>query len=144
MHDEKALNKLEEIAYKELDKIAEKGELTPQTLALAKELMCVLEYIPKVKNMHHMDDGMMESSYGGHPRYYDIAAYDGYSYDNGMSERRGRNPMNGQYMSRDNGRMSGTYPMGMGMSQTNQIQPDMNAMMSSLMDRLERLEAGKK
>ena len=143
MHDEKALNKLEEIAYKELDKIAEKGELTPQTLALAKELMCVLEYIPKVKSMHHMDDGMMESSYGGNPRYYDIAAYDGYSYDNGMSERRGRSPMTGRYVSRDDGRMSGTYPMGMGMGMSGNGQQDMMSMMNQLADRLDRMEKNK-
>ena len=143
MHDEKALNKLEEVAYKELDKIAEKGELTPQTLALAKELMCVLEYIPKVKSMHHMDDGMMESSYGGSPRYYDIAAYDGYSYDNGMSERRGRSPMTGRYVSRDDGRMSGTYPMGMGMGMSGNGQQDMMSMMNQLADRIDRMEKNK-
>lgn len=143
MHDEKALNKLEEVAYKELDKIAEKGELTPQTLALAKELMCVLEYIPKVKSMHHMDDGMMESGYGGSPRYYDIAAYDGYSYDNGMSERRGRSPMTGRYVSRDDGRMSGTYPMGMGMGMSGNGQQDMMSMMNQLADRLDRMEKNK-
>ena len=142
MHDEKALNKLEESAYKELEKLVDK-ELTPQTLALAKELLCVLEYIPKVKGMHHMDDGMMESSYGGgygHPRYYDIAAYDGYSYDNGMSERRGRSPMTGRYVSRDDGRMSGTYPMGMNMGMSGNGQPDMMAMMNQLADRLDRME----
>lgn len=140
MHDEKSLNKLEETAYKELDKIVEKGELTPQTLGLAKELLCVLKEIPEVKGMHHMDDGMMESGYNGygHPRYYDIAAYDGYSYDNGMSERRGRSPMTGRYVSRDDGRMSGTYPMGM--SGNNQLQPDMASMMSQLMERMDRLE----
>ena len=141
MHDEKALNKLEESAYKELEKLVDK-ELTPQTLGLAKELLCVLEYIPKVKGMHHMDDGMMESSYGGygHPRYYDIAAYDGYSYDNGMSERRGRSPMTGRYVSRDDGRMSGTYPMGMNMGMSGNGQPDMMTMMNQLADRIDRME----
>lgn len=139
MHDEKALNKLEETAYKELDKIVEK-DLTPQTLSLAKDLLCVLKDIPEVKGMHHMDDGMMESGYYPRPRYYDIAAYDGYSYDNGMSERRGRSPMNGRYVSRENGMMSGTYPMSMNMSGSNQMQPDMNAMITALMDRMDRLE----
>lgn len=82
---------------------------------------------------------MSESSYGyGMPRYYDIRSYDGYSYDNGMSERRGRSPMTGRYVSRDDGRMSGTYPMGM--SGANQIQPDMTSMMQQLMDRMDRLE----
>ena len=136
MHDEKALNKLEELYYKELDKLAEK-EPTPQNLALSKELLCVLKLIPEVKGMHHMDDGMMESGYG-HPRYYDIAAYDGYSYDNGMSERRGRSPMTGQYISRDSGRMPTSYSMGM--SGANQIQPDMTAMMAQIMERMDRLE----
>ena len=139
MHDEKALDKYEELAYKELNKIVEKGDLTPQTLANVKELLCTLKYVPEVKKMHHMDDGMSESSYGyGHPRYYDIAAYDGYSYDNGMSERRGRSPMTGRYVSRDDGRMSSTYPMGM--SGTNQLQPDMASMLQQLMDRMDRLE----
>ena len=139
MHDEKSLNKLEEIAYKELDKLVEK-ELTPQTLTLAKDLLCVLKDVPDVKTKHHMDDGMMESGYGGygHPRYYDIRSYDGYSYDDGMSERRGRSPMTGRYVSRDDGRMSGTYPMGI--SGANQIQPDMSVMMQQLMDRIDRLE----
>lgn len=140
MHDEKALDKYEELAYKELNKIVDKGELTPQTLANVKELLCTLKYVPEVKNMHHMDDGMMESSYGGYgrPRYYDIASYDGYSYDGGMSERRGRSPMTGRYVSRDDGRMSGAYPMGM--SGGNQIQPDMGTMLQQLMDRMDRLE----
>lgn len=139
MHDEKMLDKYEELAYKELGKIVEKGELTPQTLANVKELLCTLKYVPEVKQMHHMDDGMSESSYGyGMPRYYDIRSYDGYSYDNGMSERRGRSPMTGRYVSRDDGRMSGTYPMGM--SGTNQIQPDMSGMLQQLMDRMDRLE----
>lgn len=139
MHDEKSLNKLEEMAYKELDKLVEK-ELTPQTLSLAKELLCVLKEVPEVKNMHHMDDGMMESGYGGygHPRYYDITSYDGYSYDNGMSERRGRSPMTGRYVSRDDGRMPNSYTMGM--SGANQMQPDMGAIMQQLMDRMDRLE----
>lgn len=137
MHDEKALNRLEEQAYKELDKLTEK-DLTPQTLGLAKDLLCVLKYIPEVKNMHHMDDGMMESGYYPRPRYYDIAAYDAYSYDNGMSERRGRSPMTGRYVSRDDGRMSGTYPIGM--SGMNQMQPDMTSMMAQLMERMDRLE----
>ena len=137
MHDEKSLNKLEEMAYKELDKIVEK-ELTPQTLSLTKDLLCLLDYIPKIKKEHFMDDGMMESGYGyGHPRYYDIAAYDGYSYDNGMSERRGRSPMTGRYVSRDDGRMNSGY---MPMSGANQIQPDMASMMAQLMDRMDRLE----
>lgn len=140
MHDEKALNKLEETAYKELEKIVEK-DLTPQSLSLAKDLLCVLKDIPEVKGMHHMDDGMMESGYGyAHPRYYDIAAYDGWSYDDRMSERRGRSPMTGRYVSRDEGRMSGTYPMDMNMSGGNRIQPDMATMMSQLMDRMDRLE----
>lgn len=38
MHDEKLLDKYEELAYKELNKIVEKGELSPQTLANVKEL----------------------------------------------------------------------------------------------------------
>lgn len=140
MHDEKALNKYEELAYKELNKIIDKGDLTPQTLANVKELLCTLEMVPKVKSMHHMDDGMMESGYGGygHPRYYDIRSYDGYSYDDGMSERRGRNPMTGRYTSGDGRMMSGGYPMGM--SGNNQIQPDMTSMMQQLMERMDRLE----
>lgn len=137
MHDEKALNKLEETAYKELTKIVDKGELTPQTLGLAKELLCVLKEIPEVKGMHYNDDGM-ESGYGGNyrPRYYDISAYDAYSYDNGMSERRGRSPMTGRYVSRDDGRMPNSYNM----SGTDRMQPDMASMMSQLMDRMDRLE----
>ncbi len=137
MHDEKALNKLEEVAYKELEKLVEK-DLTPQTLTLAKELLCVLKEIPEVKGMHHMDDGMSESSYGyGHPRYYDITSYDGYSYDDGMSERRGRSPMTGRYVSMDDGRMPSSYSR---MSGANQIQPDVSVMIQQLMDRMDRLE----
>lgn len=139
MHDEKMLDKYEELAYKELGKIVEKGELSPQTLANVKELLCTLKYIPEVKQMHHMDDGMSESSYGYRmPRYYDIHSYDDRSYDDGMSERRGRSPMTGRYVSRDDGRMPGAYSMGM--SGVNQIQPDMSGMLQQLMDRMDRLE----
>ena len=137
MHDEKVLNKFEELAYKELEKIVEK-ELTPQSLANSKELFKILCMIPDIKKKHYMDDGMMESGYGyGQPRYYDIRSYDGYSYDDGMSERRGRNPMTGRYTSND-GRMMSGYPMGM--SGTDQIQPDMAGMMRQLMDRMDRME----
>lgn len=141
MHDEKLLDKFEELAYKELGKIVDKSELTPQILTNSEILFRIFKLIPEVKMMHHMDDGMMESSYGasyGRPRYYDIASYDGYSYDNGMSERRGRSPMSGRYVSRDDGRMSGGYPMGM--SGANQIQPDMTSLLQQLMDRMDRLE----
>lgn len=139
MHDEKLLNRYEELAYKELGKIVDKGELTPQTLANVKEILCTLKYVPEVKQMHHMDDGMMESGspYGFRmPRYYDIQSYDGYSYDNRMSEMRSRNPMNGRYTSNDS-MMPGNYPS-MGMSQTNMSQNDM--MMQQLMDRITKLE----
>ena len=125
MHDERALEKFEEIAYKELNRIVEKGELTPQTLANAKELMSILKDIPEVKKAHHMDDEIMEplTSYGyGHPRYYDIRSYDGYPFDDGVSERRGRNPMTGRYMSGDG------------------MQPDMANAIQKLMDRVDRLE----
>ena len=46
--------------------------------------------------------------------------------------------MTGRYVSRDDGRMSSTYPMGM--SGTNQLQPDMASMLQQLMDRMDRLE----
>jgi hypothetical protein len=69
--------------------------------------------------------------------YYDIRSYDGYSYDNGISERRGRSPMTGRYTSND-GMMSGSYPHMV--SGTNQLQPDMASMMQQLMDRMDRLE----
>jgi len=144
MHDEKALNRYEEIAYKELDKIVEKGELTPQTLALVKDLLCTLKYVPEVKKMHHMDDGMMESGrmypQQYRPRYYDIRSYDnGYdSYDYGMSEMRGRNSVNGQYTSNSSGMMPGGYSMNM--SGNNGMQPDMATMMQQLMTRIDKLE----
>lgn len=125
MNDMKSLNKLEEMAFKELDKLVEK-ELTPQTLATAKELLGILKCIPEVKKMHYGEEdmSMMESGYP-YPRYYDIR-----SYDNGMSERRGRSPMTGRYTSYDDGRMSGT----------SQMQPDMMSMMGQLMERIDRME----
>lgn len=143
MYDEKSLNKFEEQAFKELGKIAEK-ELTPQSLANAKELLCTLKYIPEVKAMHE-NESMMESG-GMHPyrpeRFYDIRSYDnGYnSYDYGMSERQSRNPMTGRYMSGNSGMMSGT-PNGYSanMSGTG-IQPDVTAMMQQLMNRMDQLE----
>ena len=145
MHDEKLLNKAEELAYKGLSELVEKGELTHQSLDDMKDCLCILEYIPDIKKKHYMDDSMMESGrmYPHHPaRYYDIRSYDGYdnwdSYDYGMSERRGRSPMTGQYTSNASGMMPNGYSMSMNGNVP--IQPDVTSMMQQLMTRMDKLE----
>lgn len=147
MHDEKLLDKCEELAYKGISEIVEKvgkGELTPQILDNMKDCLCVLDYIPEIKKKHYMDDGMMESGrmypQQFRPRYYDIRSYDnGYdSYDYGMSEMRGRSPITGQYTSNNSGMMPNGYSMSM--NGNNSMQPDMATMMQQLMTRMDKLE----
>lgn len=138
MYNEKALDKLEETTYRELEKLnerVEKGELTPQILSVEKDLICLLKDIPEVKKKHSMEPVMESGNYDRYhdPRYYDITAYDAYPSE--YSERRGRNPMTGRYVSRDDWRMS-SYPM----SGSNNAQPSVEESLRHIMDRLEMLE----
>lgn len=91
MYDE--LEKTQELITKEIRKINEKGDLTPQELNNLKEAVCVMEKIIKLDSMieNEMDDGY-EDEYSEH---------DGRSYRRGRSYARGRDMRTGRYVSRE-------------------------------------------
>lgn len=78
------LMKLEELITKELEKVVNKGDMTPSELEISKKAVCLLK---ELKEYEVMD---MEVS------------------DNGYSDRRGRSSVTGRYMSRRDGSYSGT------------------------------------
>lgn len=98
------------VAKKELDKITQKGELSPAELDNVKKISDVMKNISCVQN------GDAEASYGyGYGpdggmsgRRYNIRM-DSYGGDMGYSEARGRSPVTGRYISRgmDGGGYSG-------------------------------------
>lgn len=78
----KTHERVKDLIYKELDKIVEKGSLTPQELHSIYEAYDVLKDICEVKEKEGMmdDDGYSERGYSmGWPhhndRYYDIHSY---------------------------------------------------------------------
>lgn len=93
------------LAKKEVEKIVKKGDLTPQELENVYKIACTTE---KLMGMSGGDAGM-GGSYGyGYDngmsgRHYDVRmdSYgDMYGDGNGYSERRGRSPVTGRYVSR--------------------------------------------
>lgn len=83
------IEKLDKMVEKELHKIVEKGDITPIEVDNATKAMCLLE---KIKHYSEGDyEDAYSQSYRGMPRYYD------------NSYARGRSPMTGRYISRDNG-----------------------------------------
>ena len=93
------LMKFAGLAAKEVEKIVKKGDLTPQELENVYKLTCITE-----KVMELSGDGS-GSSYGHDMsgRHYDVRmdSYgDMYGDGNGYSERRGRSPVTGRYVSR--------------------------------------------
>lgn len=76
------LMKLEELITKELEKVVNKGDMTPSELEISKKAVCLLK---ELKEYEIMD---MEVS------------------DNGYSDRRGRSPITGRYVSRRDGSYS--------------------------------------
>lgn len=89
---EDTMKKLERLLYKELDKIAEKGDISPSELQNAKMAVCTINEIHK---LDYMDDEEHSNSYGysiyphhsyDRPRMSRSNSYDnmgrGNSYDN--------------------------------------------------------------
>ena len=70
------------LARDEVEKIVQKGDLTPGELENIYKATCIAEKLTKIQDM----DG--EMSYGNYGRYGDY------------SERRGRSPVTGRYISR--------------------------------------------
>lgn len=72
-------DRIKELVIRELDKIADKGSLTPQELHNVYEAYDVLKDICEVKEKEHMESGYSERGYSmwgpNHDRYYDIHAY---------------------------------------------------------------------
>lgn len=97
------------VAKKELEKIVQKGELSPAELDNVKKISDVM------KNISCVENGGMESSYGYgmSGRHYDVRMdsyggnYGNYGNDMGYSEARGRSPVTGRYISRGMDGMSG-------------------------------------
>ena len=71
------LDELKELALAELKKLVKKESLNPAEVESATKAVCLIEKIDKIQN--------------------------GSSDDEGYSSRRGRNPMNGRYMSMNRG-----------------------------------------
>lgn len=99
------------VAKKELDKITQKGDLSPAELDNVKKISEVMKNISCVQN------GEQEASYGygygygggmSGRRYMDSYGgnYGNYGNDMGYSETRGRSPVTGRYISRG---MDGGY-----------------------------------
>ena len=91
------------LAKKEVEKIVKKGDLTPQELENVYKLTCITEKLMEMSG----GDADMGGSYGyGNGmsgRHYDVRmdSYgDMYGDGNGYSERRGRSPVTGRYVSR--------------------------------------------
>lgn len=103
------LEKLEQMACKELDGIAQNGGFSPGTAEMAKNLVSMCHKIAEMKdggmsgagNWYAMGDyGSMSRSGGdglGGRNY-------GMNYGRGMSGMRGRSPSTGRYVSRAQGK----------------------------------------
>ena len=79
MDNSKTHERVKELIIRELDKIADKGSLTPQELHSVYEAYDVLKDICEIKEKESMDGGYSERGYSmwgpNHDRYYDIHAY---------------------------------------------------------------------
>lgn len=83
-------NELKHLVNRELDKVVDKGDLTPS------EVECVYKMVKTLSMIDNMETG---NDYSGKLQMY--YSRDDYSRDN-YSGARVRNPYNGRYMSRDN------------------------------------------
>lgn len=93
-----SLCKFSTVAKKELDKIIQKGDLTPAELENVHKIAGIMEKIVCVQNQYEMGD-----SYGHGYGYGPVMDY---GYGGGYSEMRGRSPVTGRYISRG---MDGGY-----------------------------------
>jgi len=80
MEHEKVLERLEEVVYDELEKLAKKAELNPAEIKAATDAACFLEKIKMLRDEGYDDDASESYSHGG-------------------SYRRGRSPRTGRYVS---------------------------------------------
>lgn len=96
MEREKVLNNLSEVVSESLKGLVKKGELSPTELQNAKEAVCLMEKIEKLKmgSFEEPEDGY-SMGYSANRSY----AYMPDPYIN--SYRRGRSPYTGRYVSRD-------------------------------------------
>lgn len=99
------LEALKQLLEKETKKVVDKGALTPTEVESLTKAMCLYQMVEERL--------MLETGYAGFndsysSRYYrdEMQMPDPYYSNTGASYRRGRNPMNGQFVSRDymNGR----------------------------------------
>lgn len=90
------LEKTQSLITKEIRKVNQKNDLTPQELGNLTEAVCLMEKIIKL-------DGMIEAAWdedGEESEYYDHRMSNrGRSY-RGMSNARGRSPRTGRFVSR--------------------------------------------
>lgn len=94
------IGKLDKMVEKELHKIVEKGDITPVEVENATKAMCLLEKIKHYTEGSYEGEGYSQG-YRSYPRYYESNSY-----------ARGRNPMNGRYVSRDDGMMANSNGYG--------------------------------
>lgn len=86
MKDYKTLEELNELIEKELKKMVQKGDLTPNELESAEKAVCLMEKIIRLKEDSYSENGMDGNSRG----YYMDGSYE-----------RGRSPYTDRYVSRD-------------------------------------------
>jgi hypothetical protein len=107
----KAYDRIREMAEDELNRIAERGELSPAVAPMAHVLTDIVKNIDKIEMLE--EGGYSKEGGGSYRGYsrdgggsyrgsYDGGSYGG-SYDGGYSERRGRDSR-GRYTSRDDGK----------------------------------------
>lgn len=110
---ENTLTKLQDLLTKELDKIADKGDITPAELQNVETAMCVLKKVMEVQDIIY-EDGYSKARYSVHGSY-----------------RRGRDHNTGRYVSRHDGRTPGHVEDGYSQ---HSIKDRMIANLESMMD----------
>lgn len=97
------LESLKQLLSKEIRKVVDKGALTPTEVESLTKAMCLYQM---VEERLMLETGYAGFNEGYSSRYYRDDMPDPFYPNNGASYRRGRNPVNGQYVSRDymNGR----------------------------------------
>lgn len=91
---QKIFDDIEKQIKRELEKISQKADISPQELENATKAVCLLQ------KMQEVEEGMMDYEDGYSSRS---------SYNERSSRRRGRNQINGQYMSRRSGEGGMSY-----------------------------------
>lgn len=94
---------LKDMLCEELDKIAQKGELTAGSLDTVDKLT---HSIKSIEAIMAMEEGGYSRDGGSYRRSYYGGSYDGGSYEGGGSYRRGRSATTGRFVSRAASRYS--------------------------------------